>query len=166
LLCRLPVRGSQRTLPYIPLSWSPDPLQASQNPIGWICLAVGFLWMFIGLSDGYIAYGTANPGSLPFVVMVAALTQWMWVLPVGLLGIYLLLLFPDGRLPSRRWRPLAWLSGAVIVLLGVDSVLAPGPLTALERVRNPFGLEGAPWLVDAGIVLLLLFVNIYPCLRR
>jgi hypothetical protein len=54
----------------------------------------------------------------------------------------------------------------VIVLLGVDSVLAPGPLTTLERVRNPFGLEGAPWLVDAGIVLLLLFVNIYPCLRR
>jgi hypothetical protein len=50
------------------------------------------------------------------------------------------------------------LSGAVIVLLGVDSVLAPGELTDLEGVRNPFGLEGAPWLVDAEIVLLLLFV--------
>jgi hypothetical protein len=77
---------------------------------------------------------------------------------VGLLAIYLILLFPDGRLPSRRWRPLAWLSGAVIVLLGVDSVLAPGPLSELEGVRNPFGLEEAPWLVDAQIVLLLLFV--------
>ena len=53
---------------------------------------------------------------------------------------------------------MAWLSGAVIVLLGVVSVLAPGELTDLEGVRNPFGLEGASWLVDAGIVLLLLFV--------
>jgi hypothetical protein len=78
---------------------------------------------------------------------------------VGLLAIYLLLLFPDGKLPSRRWRPLAWLSGAVIALLCVEDVLAPGPLTDLERVRNPFGLEGAPWLADAEIVLLLLFVG-------
>ena len=129
------------------------------NPIGWICLAVGLLWTLGGLSEGYAAYGIAKPGSVPFVATIVALTQWMWVLPVGLLGTYLLLLFPDGMLPSSRWRPLAWLSGAVIVLLGVDSVLAPGPLTDLEGVRNPFGLEGAPWLVDAGIVLLLLFVG-------
>ncbi|HZC02564.1 MAG TPA: hypothetical protein VE844_14775, partial [Gammaproteobacteria bacterium] len=83
---------------------------------------------------------------------------WLWLPTVGLLAIYLLLLFPDGRLPSRRWRPLAWLSGLVMVLLGVDSVLSPGELTDLEGMRNPFGLEGAPWLVDAEIVLLLLFV--------
>jgi hypothetical protein len=37
---------------------------------------------------------------------------------VGLLGIYLILLFPDGKLPSRRWRPLAWLSGVVMVFYG------------------------------------------------
>jgi hypothetical protein len=91
-------------------------------------------------------------------VVIYALVEWMWLPTVGLLAIYLLLLFPDGRLPSRRWRPLAWLSGAVIVLLAVDNVLAPGELTDLDGVRNPFGLEGAPWLVDAQIVLLLLFV--------
>jgi hypothetical protein len=129
------------------------------NPIGWICLAVGLLWMLGGLSEQYTAYGIAKPGSVPYLATIVALIQWMWIIPVGLLGTYLLLLFPDGRLPSSRWRPLAWLSGAVMVLLGVDSVLAPGPLTDLEGVRNPFGLEGAPWLVDAGIVLLLLFVT-------
>jgi hypothetical protein len=129
------------------------------NPIGWICLAVGLLWMLGGMSEKYTAYGIAKPGSVSFVATIVALTQWMWIIPVGLLGTYLLLLFPDGRLPSSRWRPLAWLSGPVIVLLGVDSVLAPEPLTDLEGVRNPFGLEGAPWLVDAGIVLLLLFVT-------
>ncbi len=128
------------------------------NPIGWICLAVGFLWMLLGLFDFYSVYGLAKPGSVPFPVVIYALVEWLWLPTVGLLAIYLVLLFPDGRLPSRRWRPLAWLSGAVIALLGVDSVLAPGPLTDLEGVRNPFGLEGAPWLVDAEIVLLLLFV--------
>ena len=149
---------------YVPFLAFPivDALIASRrphNPIGWICLAVGLLWMLGGLGEHYTAYGIAKPGSVPFVASIVALIQWTWIIPVGLLGTYLLLLFPDGMLPSSRWRPLAWLSGAVMVLLGVDSVLAPGPLTDLEGVRNPFGLEGAPWLVDAGIVLLLLFVT-------
>ena len=130
----------------------------SRNPIGWICLAVGLLWMLLGLFDYYGVYGLAKPGAVPYPVVSYALVQWLWLPNVGLLAIYLVLLFPDGRLPSRRWRPLAWLSGAVIVLLGVVSVLAPGELTELEGVRNPFGLEGAPWLVDAEVVLLLLFV--------
>jgi hypothetical protein len=128
------------------------------NPIGWICLAVGLLWMLLGLFDYYGVYGLAKPDTVPFPVVIYALVEWLWLPTVGLLAIYLLLLFPDGRLPSRRWRPLAWLSGAVIVLLAVDNVLAPGELTDLDGVRNPFGLEGAPWLVDAQIVLLLLFV--------
>jgi len=77
--------------------------------------------------------------------------------PVGILGIYMILLFPDGRLPSRRWRPLAWLSGAVMVLFSVASTLAPGPLEGHPGVRNPFGLEGHPWVavVAVGTVLLL-----------
>jgi hypothetical protein len=129
------------------------------NPIGWICLAVGFLWMLLGLFDYYGVYGLAKPDTVPFPVVIYAMVEWLWLPTVGLLAIYLVLLFPDGRLPSRRWRPLAWLSGLVITLLGVDSVLAPGELTDLEGVRNPFGLEGAPWLVDAEIVLLLLFVG-------
>jgi hypothetical protein len=129
------------------------------NPIGWICLAFGLLWMLLGLFDYYGVYGLAKPDTVPFPVVIYALVEWLWLPTVGLLAIYLVLLFPDGRLPSRRWRPLAWLSGAVIALLGVDSVLAPGELTDLEGVRNPFGLEGASWLVDAEIVLLLLFVG-------
>jgi hypothetical protein len=128
------------------------------NPIGWICLAVGLMWMLLGLFDYYGVYGLAKPDTVPFPVVIYALVEWLWLPTVGLLAIYLLLLFPDGRLPSRRWRPLAWLSGLVIALLGVDSVLAPGPLSDLEGVRNPFGLEAAPWLVDAEIVLLLLYV--------
>ena len=128
------------------------------NHVGWICLAFGLLWMLLGLFDYYSVYGIVKPNTVPFPAVIYALAEWLWLPNVGLLAIYLLLLFPDGRPPSSRWRPLAWLSGAVIVLLAVDSVLAPGELTDLEGVRNPLGLEGAPWLVDAEIVLLLLFV--------
>ena len=126
-----------------------------QNPIGWICLAVGFLFMLLGITDNYSVYGVANPGSVPYPVAVGTLgNQWLWMPTVGLLGIYLILLFPDGRLPSRRWRPLAWLSGVMILLFSVAEGLAPGPLENQGRVPNPFGLEEHPWLADAAIVIL------------
>ncbi len=113
-----------------------------RNPVGWICLADGFLWMLLGLFDFYSVYGLARPGSVPFPAAVAGLGEWLWVPTVGLIVIYLILLFPDGRLPSRRWRPLAWISGAIIVLASVGSGLSPGPIADLGGVRNPFGLEG------------------------
>jgi hypothetical protein len=121
-----------------------------KNPVGWICLAVGHFWMLILLGDSI-------PGFGPYSVTIDALTQAEWVPPVGLLGIYLILLFPDGKLPSRRWRPLAWFSGVVMVLASLGITFAPGPLEGHPGVRNPLGLEGAPWVADAtlGIILVL-----------
>src|SRR5215204_5710544 len=56
------------------------------NPIGWICLSAGLFWMLLSVPTDF------GPGS----VALDALTQWVWVPPVGLLGIYMILLFPDG----------------------------------------------------------------------
>jgi hypothetical protein len=80
----------------------------------------------------------------------------MWAPAVGLIT-YLILLFPDGKLPSMRWRPLAWLSGAVIILVSLSTALTPGRLPDLGGVRNPFGLEEYPWVAEAaqGVTLLL-----------
>jgi hypothetical protein len=118
-----------------------------RNPIGWILLADGLLWMFLGMTDYYSIYGVARPDSVPFPVAVGTIgNQWLWVPTVGLLGIYLILLFPDGKLPSKRWRPLAWFSGVMIVVLSITEGLAPGPLENQGGVRNPFGLEAFPWL--------------------
>src|SRR5215212_1928460 len=91
-----------------------------KNPVGWICLAIGLFWMFILL-------GESIPGSLPYPVTIDALTQSLWIPPVGLLGIYLILLFPDGKLPYRRWRPLAWLSGVAVALASLGITFAPSP---------------------------------------
>jgi hypothetical protein len=124
-----------------------------ENPIGWICLVAGLFWTLIVLDGQYIAYALATTtGGVPLPAAVA-LNQWLWVPPVGLLSIYLILLFPDGKLPSRRWRPLAWFSGAVLIMVSLAIALTPGPLPDLEGVRNPFGLEGYPWIADASKVI-------------
>ncbi len=125
-----------------------------ENAVGWLCLVVGLIWTLIGVLEYYSYYGAATPGSVPFPVAMAGISDWMWVPAMGLLGTYVLLLFPDGRLPSRRWRPLAWLSGAVILLLSVCVMLAPGRLGNLAGVRKPFALEGADWLVGGAYALL------------
>jgi hypothetical protein len=116
-----------------------------KNPVGWICLAVGLFWMLIAVGDQSETEGT---------VMIDALTQAIWVPPIGLLGIYLILLFPDGKLPSRRWRPLAWLSGVVMVLASLGVTFAPGPLEGHPGVRNPLGLEGVPLVATAAYIIL------------
>ena len=131
------------------------------NPLGWICLAAGTIWMFASLASAYGVYGLlARPGSVPFPAAIGSLGEWMWAPALGLVGTYLILLFPDGRLPSRRWRPLAWLSGAVIVSVSLGFALTPGRLPALGGVRNPFGLEAHSWIAYGGYAFPLLPVCI------
>jgi hypothetical protein len=98
----------------------------------------------------------ASPGSVPYPAAVGSLSEFLPPAAI-LLGTFLILLFPDGRLPSSRWRPVAWLCGAVIALNIVAGIFVPGPLPEVRDVRNPFGLEGQPWLADANEVVGLLF---------
>ena len=125
-----------------------------ENPIGWLCLVDGLLWTTTNMLDYHSLYVMASPGSVPFPVVLAGVNHWLWVPTVGLLGTYVFLLFPDGRLPSRRWGPLAWLSGVVIFLQSAAEGLAPGPLENQGGVRNPFGIEALPWLANAALILL------------
>ena len=128
------------------------------NPIGWICLAAGITWMLGMVSGSYVLYGLrmASPGSVPYPPAVGSLSEFLPPTAI-LLGTFLILLFPDGRLPSSRWRPVAWLCGAVITTNIVAGIFVPGPLPEVRDVRNPFGLEGQPWLADANEVIGLLF---------
>lgn len=130
--------------------------KSPENPIGWICLTAGLFWMFIVVSDPLTAYSLARTGSAPGPVMFDALTLWSWALPLGLLGTFMVMLFPDGRLPSRRWRPLAWLSGTAILLASVALTVEPGPLPHRGGVRNPLGIEGYPWIPAVLTACLLL----------
>src|SRR5829696_1355369 len=74
------------------------------NRIGWIFCAIGLLdalWVF---TTQYATYAlVTKPGALAGAAGVAWLSCWMWAPPLWLTGTLTLLLFPDGRLPSRRW---------------------------------------------------------------
>ena len=114
------------------------------NPIGWVCLAIGLALMLAAVSGEYDVYALqTNPGSLPGGEYMAWLTNWVWVPAVVLLGTFLVLLFPDGRLPSRRWRALAWLSGGVLILASASEAFSPGRLAEAPHVTNPFGIGSA-----------------------
>jgi MFS family permease len=153
-----PLSGLLIFLPFLafPLVGALIASRRPENPIGWNCLAAGLFWMFIVLAEASDDYELARTGTVTSSVTLDALTQWIWVPPVGLLGIYLILLFPDGRLPSRRWRPFAWFAGAVMVLVPVVFALVPGPLEGHPGVRNPIGLEAYPWLQIVAVFVVVL----------
>jgi hypothetical protein len=92
-----------------------------------------------------------------------------------LLFLYLFLLFPDGRPLSHRWRPLLWIVGIVVATSILVGAFYPGPISGLEPVRNPLGIERArEILVFASELLFYLFtalllasaVSVYLRFRR
>jgi hypothetical protein len=127
--------------------------QQPRNRIGWLLQGIGAAWGVTGLTDTYATYGLVmRPGSLPGAEVAAALNSGGWAPSVGLMGTFLLLLYPDGHLPSRRWRHVARLSALTIVAVTVVITVSPGPLEVAPDMElpNPLGLEPLrPVLVGA-----------------
>ena len=105
------------------------------NRMGWLCLLVGGAQLVSTFQLSYAAYGATGPGGLPGAAMVGAWTSW--VPGVGLLGTFFLLLFPDGHLPSPRWRPLAWAAAATLVLLHFAVVFSSRTVAFFTGTHNP-----------------------------
>ena len=130
-----------------------------QNPIGGIMIVAGFGLAATLLTSNYVELSLAQPpGRLPATVWVIWVTQWVWVPGFGPALTFLFLLFPNGRLPSRRWRPVGWLAVAAMVTLGCGVAFMPGPLPDYPHIRNPVGLtllEGS-FLAGEGEPLLYL----------
>ena len=84
------------------------------HPIGWLCCAIGLIAAVDHFAGEYSLYAlVAQPHPLPGGRAMLWLQGWFWMLFIGLI-VFLLLLFPTGRLPSSRWRPFAWVSVAMI----------------------------------------------------
>jgi len=114
------------------------------NIIGWLFCTIGFVGGVRLLSTEYAAYSLVLQSSLSLgSEALAWLASWLWVPDVGIY-LFLALLFPDGRLPSARWRPFAWLIGAVVMMATVAVALSPGPIRGLDPIENPLGMEALP----------------------
>ena len=100
-----------------------------ENPIGWIFCAVGLSFAVATLTSEWADYAIVkSPGALPLGPFMSWVAVWAWPPGILLLFTFLLLLFPDGRLPSRRWRAVAWFAVADMVALIVPIAIAAWPI--------------------------------------
>jgi DNA-binding SARP family transcriptional activator len=124
----------------------------TRSPIGWLLLTQGLCWEFSGALAGYANYVVfVRPGFLPGGMVAAWALNWLYIpaIAAALLG---LLLFPDGRLPSVRWRTVTWVLAAGCLLSLVPNMIAPGPMSNAEPISNPFGLGASPGVLDAALI--------------
>jgi len=107
------------------------------NPVGWLLLGWGMVMAFGCFTGAYVDRGLVrDPGSLPGPSWVGWAEGVVWHPAFALLA-FLLLLFPHGRLPSRRWRPFAWFTVAVYLTLSLAAAFAPGAVELYYPEATP-----------------------------
>jgi hypothetical protein len=132
-----------------------------RNPIGWLFCEIAVAGSLMAVSRGLAELwldGGPVPDRLGELVAVYGENSWIpVVLPAATL---VLLLFPDGRLVSRRWRPIVWCAVAGIVGASIAGATNPGPLEDFPTVVNPWGVEGPVMSGFEGLAFLLLLIAV------
>jgi signal transduction histidine kinase len=115
-------------------------IRRPSNPLGWLMLAIGLVWALpFELYADYALH--VRQGEVPGGAYALALAGPGWVPFIGLSG-FMLLLFPDGHVPSPRWRWLARVCGVGLALLFLVILFSPGRFTdsGYPRISNPLGV--------------------------
>ena len=133
-----------------------------ENPVGWLAASLGLV---SALSETLYAFASRSgeaPGQPSGVATAAAWVTTSIGGPSFVLLVVLLLVFPDGRFLSRRWRAVAVTAGLLALVWSLTLALRPGPLADVTAIQNPVGLEGfrgvtgaVERLASSGLLLLL-----------
>jgi len=145
-----------------------------RNAIGWIYCGVGLLVGLVALAHGYADYWLASGSGIRSLAETAAwFGSWTWIPLVLVPTSLLLLLFPDGRLLSPRWRPVAWCAAIGIVGYALSSALETGGLGDYPMIPNPYGVDsplvgmvGLAGVILAGCSTVASAVSLIVRLRR
>jgi signal transduction histidine kinase len=132
------------------------------NPIGWILSAIGLLsgLTFLAFTYQLFAESAASNNSLPGAEIALWINMWIW-LPAAILPVtFLLLLFPDGRLPSSRWWPVALAAALGLTTSTLGIALHPFPPIEPVPPSNPFGIPGAAGAFDLLLNIGYLFLSV------
>jgi hypothetical protein len=120
------------------------------HPVSWILAAAGLVSAVNFATIEYGLMGSAGRRHLPAAEYAGWVQQWIWVPLIALITVYLFLLFPDGHLPSPRWRPVGWLGGAFAISAIGGLAFLPGPdRPNVPGLRNPLGMTPAAVPFDA-----------------
>lgn len=107
-----------------------------ENPIGWIFCGTGLLYGVQAFASGYADY------ALPGEEFMAWISGWIGVPVLPLAGVLLVLLFPNGKLLSRKWQPVVWMAACGSAMLALGAALDPGSLLFQPTFDNPLGFGG------------------------
>ncbi len=126
------------------------------NALGWLMLGAAIGFAFPG--ESYARFVVTHGGDLPGGPLALAIGGPTWVPFIGLSG-FMLMVFPDGHLPSPRWRWFAWLCAAGMVAVFLLILLAPGDvgedLPDLPPIVNPIGIDAIQPYVESLLFLAL-----------
>ena len=112
-----------------------------RNPVGWLIIGHALCFTLGEFGRQYAIYGVqTNPRSLPLAGAVASPAYWVWYPGLMATTAFLPLYFPNGRLVSRRWRPVAWLAILLTVLMTAFASVRPGG-DETRGIPNPLGIE-------------------------
>jgi hypothetical protein len=123
------------------------------NPLGPVVLTMGILtWGYV-LADVYVS----RPGPLPGADIAAWVVSLLDA-PLFVLVSLVFLVFPDGRLPSRRWRALLGLNITLLAIVVTGTAVAPGTFSFYPQFENRFAVQGFPDIVEPAYLTLLVSV--------
>jgi len=145
-----------------------------ENPVGWLLCLYGLVITISHFSAQYAIYALlSQPNSLPAGEALVWIVSWILPIIIGI-QVFSYLLFPTGRLPGRRWRWLAWLTVAFILVGVISSAFSPGALMGvLGPIENPLGIEGfsnvyykAILFIMASLLTVAAALSVFMRLRR
>lgn len=143
-------------------------LRGRATRVAWYCLAIGLAWALDSLFFGLYFQGVAHPGTVPRPEVWAVIADPLWVFSIFAIATFIPLYFPDGELPSPRWRWLPRVIGAAMLMqypLALFSTATTGSY-GRPAIPNPL-LDTAPgrwvggWPFDPEVLATAIFIPVF-----